>query len=86
MTGDVSPEAIDLWKAAGMFTQAKTTTNTPPHLSFKPQEFPLWSTLTGNLKDRQDPGKTETLTKDKDERINQLKAFHLLRIWHLLAL
>lgn len=66
MTGDVSPEAIDLWKAAGIFTQAKTTTNKPAHFSFRPQEFPLWSTSTGNLKDHQDPGQTETLTKDKD--------------------
>lgn len=70
----MSPEAIGLWKAAGMFTQAKTTTNKPPHLSFKPQEFPPWSTLTGNLKDRQDPGQTETLTKDKDEQIKSAQS------------
>lgn len=69
-----------------MFTQAKTTINKPPHLSFKSQEFPPWSTLTGNLTDRQDRGQSEILTEDKDKRINQLKAIHLLHAWHLLAL
>lgn len=55
-------------------------------LSFKSQEFPPWSTLTGNLTDRQDRGQSEILTEDKDKGINQLKAIHLLHPWHLLAL